>query len=85
VLYSKRGGLFFWVPPGEVDVQDFLTAKELAASLRVSVAAVRAWTRRGLPHIKLGRRLVRYNRAECVRWLACRTSAGSHGAGRGAD
>src|SRR5262249_42745844 len=46
----------------------FLTARELAATLKVSVATVRAWQREGLPHEPAGR-LPRYMLEAVQRWL----------------
>ena len=45
-----------------------LTAKELAEALRVSVPAVRAWTRQGIPYVPCGR-LRRFVLAEVLTWL----------------
>lgn len=44
------------------------TAKTLADFLKVSVPAIRKWTRFGLPHIRCGR-VVRYNREAVLAYL----------------
>jgi phage terminase Nu1 subunit (DNA packaging protein) len=49
----------------------FLDARELAEALVVSVAAIRAWQRQGMPSVPLGR-LRRYVRADVVAWHARR-------------
>jgi len=46
-----------------------LTAKQLAAELAVSVAAIRTWTRFGMPCDRLGRRCVRFNLQEVLDWF----------------
>jgi excisionase family DNA binding protein len=48
--------------------QEFMTADELARQLKISVAAVRAWTRQGAPFLPLGR-LRRYNLEQVLQWL----------------
>ena len=45
-----------------------LTAEELAEELKVGVAAIRAWQRRGVPYIPVGR-LRRYDLSAVLNWL----------------
>lgn len=45
-----------------------ISALELSRYLGVSLAAVRKWTRKGLPHVRAGR-LVRYQVAEVIAHL----------------
>ena len=45
-----------------------LTARELAAALKVSLAAVRTWQREGIPHEPVGR-LPRYRLEDVQVWL----------------
>ncbi len=45
-----------------------LTARELAQKLKVSLAAIRKWTRQGMPCERLGKRLVRFDR-RAEEWL----------------
>ena len=48
---------------------ELLTATELAGALKVSLAAVRAWTRQGLPYVPIGR-LRRYRvEPDVLAWL----------------
>jgi len=47
---------------------ELLTAKELADALKVSLAAVRAWTCQGLPYTPIGR-LRRYALQDTLKWL----------------
>jgi hypothetical protein len=51
--------------------EEFLTAEELAKQLKVSVAAIRVWQRRGLPNLPVGR-LRRYSLLEVTAWLRMR-------------
>ena len=51
---------------------DLHTAKEIAERLRVSIAAVRAWQRQGLPCIPVGR-LRRYQFDAVLEWLRKRS------------
>jgi excisionase family DNA binding protein len=54
---------------GDLIMDEKLTASELAKKLKVSVAAVRKWTRQGLPCDRLGKRLVRFDQEKVLRWL----------------
>lgn len=48
---------------------EFLDAAGAAALLKVSIGTVRRWAQRGqIPHLKLGRRLVRFERAALEAW-----------------
>jgi len=47
---------------------EVLTAQELAGKLKVSVAAIRKWTRQGMPSLPVGS-LRRYRLEEVVEWL----------------
>ena len=49
-----------------------LTADELAKRLKVSKAAVRSWTRQGMPCTRLGKRLVRFELQSATAWLEAR-------------
>ena len=49
---------------------EILTAEDVAKRLKVSVPAVRAWTKAGLPFIPIGGRLVRFQYDVVLRWLA---------------
>ena len=46
-----------------------LTAKEFAHLYKVSVASVRKWTRQGLPHETIGKRLVRFDPDAARAWF----------------
>ena len=46
-----------------------LTAKELAEQLKVTQAAVRKWSTQGMPAIRLGSRLVRFQMPVVMDWL----------------
>ena len=48
------------------------TAHELAAFLKVKLPTIRKWTQQGLPHLKLGKRAVRYQRDAVLDWLTKR-------------
>ncbi len=50
---------------------EFLTAEELAAKLKIKVRSVRAWTAQGMPSVPAGR-LRRYVLNECLAWLRAR-------------
>lgn len=55
---------------------EYLDAHEAAALLRVSVGTVRRWAqRRQIPHLKLGRRLVRFDRAKLEAWAKSKERA----------
>jgi hypothetical protein len=49
-------------------MSDRLTAEELAKALRVSLAAIRQWTREGIPYLPCGR-LRFYDRHGVEAWL----------------
>ena len=51
-----------------------LKATELAKELKVSVAAIRAWQRQGIPFIPVGR-LRRYDLDAVLEWLRKRARA----------
>jgi excisionase family DNA binding protein len=59
---------------------ELLTAKELASALKVSLAAVRAWTRQGIPYVPCGR-LRRFVLGEVLAWLRERETQRRGGAG----
>lgn len=64
--------------------EEILTAEELAAKLKVSVPAVRLWTRQGLPTRPLGGRLVRFELGKALIWLEQRANGnGEQGERRG--
>jgi len=53
----------------------FLTAEEVAKFLGVSVATIRSWSSRKsgyepkIPHIKIGRNIIRYDRETVIAWM----------------
>ena len=53
---------------GDGRASDLHTARSLATRLQVSVAAIRAWCRQGMPSRHLGR-LVRFDLAEVLAWF----------------
>ena len=53
------------------------TATELAKELKVSVAAIRAWQRIGIPYIPVGR-LRRYCLTSVLAWLRQRDKTGDN-------
>lgn len=53
---------------------EFLTARELAAWLRVKLPTIRAWARAGLPCLRAGR-LCRYEKAAVREWLEARANS----------
>lgn len=55
-------------------VRELETAEELANRLKVTVPAVRAWARQGMPHHKLGR-CTRFEYHEVLRWFAERRAS----------
>lgn len=52
--------------------EEILTAPELRDRLKVSLAAIRKWTRSGMPCKKLGVRLVRFEMTSVLAWLESR-------------
>ena len=51
-------------------IQDILTESQLAAELNVLPGTLRSWRRtRGLPHVKLTAKIIRYRRADIDGWL----------------
>ena len=55
---------------GHSNPKEYESKRELAARLSVSVRTIDNLLRRGLPHIKLTRRLTRFPRAVVDEWLA---------------
>lgn len=49
--------------------EEILTARELKDKLKVSLPAIRKWTRSGMPCRRLGGRLVRFDLLAVVAWL----------------
>jgi excisionase family DNA binding protein len=50
-----------------------LTYKEVAELLNVKVGTVYSWVARSeIPHVRLGRRVVRFPREQVQQWLAAR-------------
>lgn len=49
-------------------MEDLLTKREIAKYLKVSEPTIDRWRKEGLPSIKTNR-LVRFDRAEVLRWL----------------
>jgi excisionase family DNA binding protein len=58
-----------------MNAEEILTADEIAKKLKVSKAAVRRWTREGVPCRRLGSRLVRFEVTAVVEWLEQRKTA----------
>ncbi len=59
---------------GNAATNDMLTYKEAAWLLGVPVGTVYAWVHtRGIPHVRLGARLVRFRRSDLLEWLGERT------------
>ena len=57
---------------GPIRVPEFETKKQLATRLGVSVRTVDNLLLRGLPHLKLTRKLTRFPRVAVDAWLAAR-------------
>lgn len=57
---------------GSSNPKDYESKKELAARLGVSVRTIDNLLARGLPHLKLTRKLTRFPRAAVDEWLAGR-------------
>ncbi len=55
---------------GQVTQRDYENKKQLAARLGVSVRTIDNLLARGLPHLKLTRKLIRFPRAAVDEWLA---------------
>ena len=55
---------------GQPPAREYENKRQLAARLRVSVRTIDNLLARGLPHIKLSRRLIRFPRAAVDEWLA---------------
>ena len=52
-------------------VGDILTEDQTAALLAVETRTLRLWRKtRGLPHVKLTSKIIRYRRADIDQWLA---------------
>lgn len=51
-----------------MDTKELLTERELAAALKCSEAACRAWRPQGMPYLKVGR-LIRYDLTRVLRWF----------------
>jgi excisionase family DNA binding protein len=49
--------------------QVWLTASEIAQLFKIKVPTVRLWTRQGMPHLKCGGRLVRFDASKVQKWL----------------
>ena len=49
--------------------EEILTARELKDKLKVSLPAIRKWTRSGMPCRRLGGRLVRFELPAVIAWL----------------
>jgi excisionase family DNA binding protein len=54
-------------------MDEFLTAGELAQALKIKTPTVRLWTAMGMPCLRCGGRLVRFQLAEVVAWLKSRS------------
>ena len=61
-----------------MEKQELLTAGELAKALKVSQAAVRFWTRQGIPQRRLAGRLVRFELDKALAWLEQRQQKDIH-------
>lgn len=64
--------------PAAVECAGLLTADELAAALKVKLAAIRAWQLQGIPCVPVGR-LRRYRLHEVLAWHAEREAARAAG------
>jgi len=49
--------------------ETWLTASELAAVFKIKLPTVRLWTRQGMPHLRCGERLVRFDARKVQAWL----------------
>lgn len=50
-----------------------LTYQQVATYLNVKIGTVYSWVARGeIPHVRLGRRVVRFPKAEIQKWMAAR-------------
>jgi excisionase family DNA binding protein len=58
-----------------MSAEEIFTADEIAKRLKVSKAAVRRWTREGMPCLRFGERLVRFELASTLSWLQSRKDA----------
>lgn len=58
-------------PVSSAESPEWLTAPELARRLRVQLRTIRAWTKEGMPHLPVGRK-IRYRVGECEMWLRAR-------------
>lgn len=61
-----------WPRTGEAPSRDYENKRQLAARLGVSIRTVDNLLRRGLPHVKLTRRLTRFPCAAVDEWIAQR-------------
>jgi excisionase family DNA binding protein len=78
VLYIEAGPLYGL--GGSPDVDEVLTAEEVAAYLRIHLITVRRWCRQGeLPAAKVGRSY-RIRRMDLDRWWAARMEGNQTGA-----
>ena len=57
-------------PTGPSPTQDFENKRQLAARLGVSLRTIDNLLVRGLPHLRLTRRLIRFPRAAVDEWIA---------------
>jgi excisionase family DNA binding protein len=66
------------------DQGEYLSYEQAARMLNVRRATLYSWVHlRRVPHIRLGRRCVRFSRAELRRWIEARTVRGLSGASEG--
>ena len=65
------------MPDETLEPARFLTERQLAERLNVSMAMVQRWRvlRKGPPYVKIGK-LVRYEWVQVERWLAAQPSGG---------
>lgn len=48
---------------------NLLTTKELAESLSVSEKTIHDWKDNGMPYIRLGQRIIRYDFDKVIKWF----------------
>lgn len=65
--------------------EEVLTGKQLCTRLEISPDTLKAWRGRGLPHFKLGYRIIRYSWRSIVEWLKEHEVQATSGDGSGSD
>jgi excisionase family DNA binding protein len=49
------------------------TAAQIAERYKLAMPTIRLWTRKGMPHLRVGKRLVRFDPAAVQAWIEQRT------------